>query len=144
MAGSEIIHDYSFAELEEGMEVCKTHLLTSEDIKSFIGLTGDYHPLHSSPEYATSAGFDNVMAHGLLISSLTSSLIGKQLPGKKAIIVSQKFRYISPVYPDTQLRIVGKLVDKNVEARTIKVSVKVSSDKNLSAKGSYIVKVRED
>ena len=44
-----------------------------EDIDSFAALTGDRHPLHTDKDYAKASGYKDVIAHGLLLSSYTSS-----------------------------------------------------------------------
>ena len=72
---------YTIDNLEEGLEAKIERLITKEDIQNFAILTQDFHPLHTSPDYAKSNGFKDIIAHGLLLSSYSSSIIGMELPG---------------------------------------------------------------
>lgn len=119
-------------------------VLSVEDIVTFSKLTGDYHPLHSSKEYATAHGFKDVIAHGLLISSFSSTLIGMKLPGENTIITSQSFKYRNPAYPGDSLEFSGEITQKDARFRTIEVKVKVrNQDQKLVSSGFYKIKIRE-
>jgi len=118
--------------------------LTLTDIESFCQLTGDFHPLHSSKEYALAHGFSDVIAHGLLISSYSSTLIGMRLPGENTIITAQSFKYRSPAYPGDKLLIKGEIVKKDERFQTIEVKVKITNDSAKTiASGLYGIKIRD-
>lgn len=139
------IATYVIEELEEGMEVEFQRLITLKDIQTFAELTGDFHPLHTSETYAKSHGFSNIIAHGLLLSSLSSTIIGMKLPGENAIVLSQMFKYKKPVYPETQLLIKGVLekIDERFALLEIKIKITSIDNKELFAIGKYSVKVRK-
>lgn len=138
------IAQYTFDDLELGMTAQMTHTVTNSDIHKFSGLTKDTHPLHTSEEYAKAHGFDTIIAHGLLISSYSSGIVGLSLPGENAIIVSQEFRYRKPLYPQTTIVVNGKIIELDERFKTIKVEVKIMNiqDNSLLASGSYKVKLR--
>lgn len=138
------IATYKFEELSVGMQAEMTHYVGEEEISKFCKLTGDVHPLHTSLEYATAHGFDNIIAHGLLISSYSSGIVGLSLPGENAIIISQEFKYRNPLYPDNQIVVVGKIVELDERFKTIKVDIKirVMESSKLIATGQYKVKLR--
>lgn len=137
------IATYTIAELKEGMKAEISHELTAKDIQIFADLTQDYHPLHTSEAYAKAHGFENIMAHGLLLASFSSKLIGMKLPGERAIVMSQNFRYISPAYPEDDLLIKGVVKNINLEHSTVEVKIKISGQKKkLIASGKYLVKIR--
>ncbi|TDA68014.1 MAG: hypothetical protein D9V47_08885 [Clostridia bacterium] len=48
--------------------------VTETDIVNFAGLSGDFNPLHTDEEYAKTTPFGRRIAHGLLISSISSGL----------------------------------------------------------------------
>ena len=135
---------YTFEELEIGQtETIEIQLLLS-DIESFCILTSDYHPLHSSKRYAIKNGYDDIIAHGLLISSFSSALIGMKLPGENALITSQSFKYRHPTYPGDRLLISGKIVFKETTFNTIEVKVKIHNQASkLVASGLYKIKLRD-
>lgn len=137
---------YTIEELEEGMVAEIEHQITSEKINAFAELTNDYHPLHVSKSYALENGFENIIAHGLLISSFSSALIGMKMPGENAIIISQSFKYRKPAYPGTILLIKGILEKIDIRSSLLEIKIKIKSkDKNqLIATGNYLVKVRTE
>lgn len=133
-------------ELEEGLEAKIERLLTIEDIQNFANLTQDFHPLHTSVLYAKANGFEDVIAHGLLLSSFSSTIIGMKLPGENAIIISQMFTYKKPVYPGTKLLIKGVIekIDTRFSLLEIKIIITSIDNSQVFATGKYSVKVREN
>ncbi len=136
---------YTLEELAEGMEAQIEHELIYDDISAFANLTKDFHPLHVSKSYAVANGFENIIAHGLLISSFSSTLIGMKLPGINAIIISQTFKYRKPAYPGVNLLIKGILekIDPRTGVLEIKIKITAPDQKQLIATGKYLVKVRD-
>lgn len=125
------------------MTAAITKQLLHSDIEAFCKLTGDNHPLHTSREYATAHGFDDIIAHGLLISSFSSTLIGMKLPGKNTIITSQTFMYRNTAYPGDILEIKGEITAKEPRFNTIEVKVKIhNQNKKLVSSGLYKIKIR--
>jgi 3-hydroxybutyryl-CoA dehydratase len=139
------IETYTIDELEEGLEATIERLLTVEDIQNFANLTQDFHPLHTSVVYAKANGFEDIIAHGLLLSSFSSGIIGMKLPGENAIIMSQTFTYKNPVYPGTQLLIKGVIDKRDTRFSLLEIKIKITSIDNsqVFATGKYSVKVRE-
>ena len=137
------IASYTFDELTEGMETSMLKLLTAEHIAHFAETTDDHHPLHTSKEFAISQGYKDVIAHGLLVASFSSAIIGMRLPGVNAVIVSQSFKYRDAVYPGDTLLIKGKISKK--EPRFSRIEVKIRMENNATKKrvasGVYVVKV---
>ena len=135
---------YTIDNLEEGLEAKIERLLTKEDIQNFANLTQDFHPLHTSAVYAKSNGFEDIIAHGLLLASFSSYIIGMELPGENAIIIAQSFVYKKPVYPGTQLLIKGVLNKIDTRFSLLEIKIKITSIDNIQvfATGKYSVKVR--
>lgn len=138
------IATYKIEDLEEGMseEIVKT--LERKDIEKFAILTQDFHPLHTSVEYAQGNGFEDIMAHGLLLSSFSSALIGMQLPGENAIVISQNFKYRKPAYPGNTFQIKGIInkIDKKYARIEVGIKIKTLESRQLIATGNYVVKIR--
>ena len=145
LAMKQQIANYTIDELKVGHEVCEKRLLTKKDIQTFANLTSDFHPLHTDLKYSQENGFKNIIAHGLLLSSFSSKIIGMKLPGENAMVVSQKFDYKKPVYPGTLLLIKAVLEKIDLRFSILDISVKISSidKKELFSYGKYVVKVRE-
>lgn len=72
---------------------------TEADMKAFAELTLDDNGMHMDPEFAAMGLFHRPVVHGILAGSLLSSIMGTQLPGHGAVIMSQDSQYLNPVFP---------------------------------------------
>jgi len=117
--------------------------LTEEQIESFAKLTGDFHPLHVDKSYATRNGFRDVLAHGALITSFSSRLIGMELPGLRSIVLSQDSKYLKPTYPGDELTFSGVVskVRKSLSVVIVTITV-VNQDDEEVGLIEFTVKVR--
>lgn len=138
-----MIAKYVFEELEVGFEVEREVDILRETISSFAEMTQDFHPLHTDVAYAKKHGFKDIIAHGLLISSYSSAIIGMQLPGENALVLSQSFKYGKPVYSGDTLnyRAVIKQIDDRFNTIEIKIFVKNQEGQKVG-NGIYQVKIR--
>jgi len=134
---------YTFEELKIGMLENFEVDLTSDMIAEFSKLTGDLHPLHTDANYARESGFDSVLAHGMLTSAFSSTLVGMLLPGRNALLLSQSFRYLRPVYGGERLTITGEIVSKDKADRKIALDVRIRNrEDKIVAIGEVAVKLR--
>jgi len=89
---------YYFEDLAVGMTASFTKTMTEADIVLFAGLSGDFNPLHINQEFAENTPFKSRIAHGLLVASLISTVLGTKLPGPGAIYLSQSLKFKAPVW----------------------------------------------
>lgn len=82
-----------------GEEAVRTCTVTQEMIRAFAELSGDTNPVHLDEDYARGTRFGGAIAHGLLVASLLSALLGTELPGPGAIYLGQELRFRAPVKP---------------------------------------------
>ena len=78
------------------------HVFTQEATNEFAAICGDNNPLHTDPEFAKMTMFGGPIVHGILVSSLFSTLFGRSLHG--AIYVSQNLNFKRPVYVGSPIR----------------------------------------
>lgn len=134
---------YRIEDLVVGMEESITVAIDLEAIETFVELTRDNHPLHTDRSYALKNNYNDVIAHGLLIASYSSTLIGTKLPGENALVLSQSFKYSNAVYPGDELKYIGKITE--IDARFGIVTVKIivrNQDQEKVASGNYSIKIR--
>jgi len=101
----------SIADVTFGMTAERTVVFTEELVRQFSIFTEDDAPVHISNDHARSLGFDGRIAHGLLVGSMYSVLLGKSLPGPNSVILRLSLNMLKPV-------LIGQ---------TIKFSVSVTS-----------------
>lgn len=81
-----------------GERASYTQTLSEAHIALFVGVSGDTNPLHVDEAYAKQSRFGRRIAHGILVASLISTVIGTRLPGVGAIYLSQTLRFLKPAY----------------------------------------------
>lgn len=82
-----------------GQEATLSRTISDADIRAFATITGDGNPIHLDDSYAQRTRFGGRIAHGMLVGSLISAVLGAQLPGPGAIYLSQTLRFLEPVRP---------------------------------------------
>lgn len=83
--------------------------ITEETMNLFAKLSGDTNPLHMDEEVARRQGFPRRVAHGALLMSYLSRLIGVHLPGPGTLWMTQTCSWLEPVFPGDRLNIEGQI-----------------------------------
>jgi acyl dehydratase len=79
---------------------------TSPDQALLYRLSGDRNPLHSDPEFAKMAGFDNPIMHGLCTFGFTGRALLTSLCGSDPIrFLRMEGRFSKPVVPGDELTV---------------------------------------
>jgi 3-hydroxybutyryl-CoA dehydratase len=76
-----------------------TRTIDDATIRAFAEVTGDRNPIHLDDAYAAGSFFGGRIAHGMLVASLISEVLGTQLPGAGTIYRSQQLKFVAPVRP---------------------------------------------
>lgn len=138
-----IFGDLKFEQIKVGDVFSFRKLISNELIDGFADLVGDYNPLHMDAVYAKENGFEGRLAHGLLVGSLFSTLVGMLCPGRRALYLSQSLNFKKPVVAGREVLIRGEVLDKFESTRIIKLKTLVYDQKNVIAMtGEALVKVR--
>lgn len=75
-------------------EVSKT--ISETDVYLFAGISGDFNPVHVNRAAAEGSLFGQQIAHGFLVGSLLSNVIGMKLPGLGTIYMEQNMKILKP------------------------------------------------
>ncbi len=122
------MNNYSFAQLEIGLQEVLEVEITENDIDTYARFSGDCSSIHLENEYAKSRGFKTRLSHGLLVSAYVSALLGMKLPGKHGLLQSINCQFRAPCYAPNELKIVG-IITKRFEAIKV-VSIEISVTDN--------------
>lgn len=94
----EALHGYYLEDLAIGMTAVYAKTITEADVTLFAGVSGDTNPLHLNETFASQTRFRSRIVHGMLTTSLWSTLVGTRLPGPGAAYMSQELKFIKPVH----------------------------------------------
>ncbi|MEM7113595.1 MAG: MaoC family dehydratase [Chloroflexota bacterium] len=94
----ETLHGYYLEELSVGMEAVYTKTFTEADVLLFRAVSGDTNPLHTNEAFAAQTRFGKRILHGMLTTSLWSTIVGTLLPGPGCVYMGQTLNFYKPVY----------------------------------------------
>jgi 3-hydroxybutyryl-CoA dehydratase len=141
---SQNIAQYRLDDISPGLTKNFKIKVTESMTEEFAKLTGDYSPLHMEEEYARTTNFGHRVCHGMLVGSFFSRLVGMYLPGKYGLLLSYSLRHLLPCFPDQEIKVEGRVLDKSSATRIITVSASVTdSFGKIILNGTLKVLVRE-
>jgi 3-hydroxybutyryl-CoA dehydratase len=105
-------HGFYLEDLAPGMSAVFAKTFTDADVLAFAGASGDVNPLHVNEEFAARTRFGTRIVHGMLTTSLWSTLVGTRLPGPGCAYMGQDIKFLRPVH-------VGETVTARMTVATI-------------------------
>jgi acyl dehydratase len=104
---------------ELGTQASLSRTITEEDIHLFAEVSGDRNPIHLDAEYAERTLFGKRIAHGFLIGSLISAVLGNDLPGPGSIYLGQTLKFLAPIHIGDTVTVTVKVVAVREEKRIV-------------------------
>ena len=95
----------------------RTRTITEADIVNFAGLSGDFHELHMSEEFARRGPFGRRIAHGALVFSISTGLT-IQMGESESIIAFygvDKLRFTHPTFIGDTIRVTKVVIEKQAK-----------------------------
>jgi acyl dehydratase len=86
------------ASLSIGQKATRSLTVTSNHVKTFAELSGDYNPLHFDEAFAAKTKFKKLVAQGGLTTGLLHALVAMDMPGPGTVFLSQNWKFTSPVF----------------------------------------------
>ncbi len=117
-----------FSDIGIGMINRQEILVSEERVKAFAELTGDMNPVHLDEEFARTTQFGRRIAHGMLVASFISKVLGRDFPGDGTIYVSQKVRFRRPVFIGDKVTVEVEVTEKNDENERLILRTDVISE----------------
>ncbi len=80
-----------------GLRASRSRTITEEDIDLFAHVSTDKNPIHIDERYAALTHFGGRVAHGIMVASMISAVLGNDLPGHGSIYLGQTLKFLAPV-----------------------------------------------
>ena len=113
------------------------HVFVQEDVNIFAKICGDDNPLHTDVAIASESMFKGTIVHGILVSSLFSTLFGRSLHG--AVYVNQTLSFRKPIHVGTKVKATMKILQKghvrSGHLLTCSTTVEIISSGKLAVEG---------
>ncbi|PWR01869.1 (R)-hydratase [Meridianimarinicoccus roseus] len=84
-------------DLEVGMSRSLTKVIDDTTVRAFAEVSEDRNPIHLDDMAGAASIFGQRIAHGMLVGSLFSALLGERLPGHGTIYLGQNLKFLAPV-----------------------------------------------
>ena len=85
-------------QLTVGQKATRTKTVTTDDVKVFADLTGDFNPLHFDESFAAKTRFKRLIVQGGLTTGLLHALVAMDMPGPGTVFLSQNWNFTAPVF----------------------------------------------
>lgn len=113
-----------------------TKTLTETDVYLFAGISGDLNPAHVNQIESEKTMFKGRICHGILVSSLISTVLGMYLPGPGTIYLSQDLKFVAPVKIGDTVTATVEVTERNEERnRLILKTVVINEDGKVVVEG---------
>lgn len=87
--------------------------ITKVQLVRYAGASGDFNPLHTDDEAGRAAGFDGVVAHGMLIMGIAAQAVTDWIPKKSLKKIEVRFEGVTR--PGDVITVTGRVTDKQTE-----------------------------
>ena len=131
--------DKKFKLLKVGSKFSYICKITSKKIKKYTEIIQDKNPLH----LVNKKNKKRVMSHGMLIGSLTATLLGTYSPINNNVLVSISLNFRKPVYSGDKLKVEGIIKNKINSYKMLVIKLNISKNKINVVDGQAIVKVKQ-
>jgi acyl dehydratase len=81
-----------------GQKARRSIQLTTEHVRGYAVLTGDYNPLHFDESFAAATKFGRLVVQGGLTTGVLHALVATDLPGPGSVFLSQNWKFTAPVF----------------------------------------------
>ena len=132
-------------DLTIGQKAEKEFLVTEETGAAFAEVSQDKNPIHLDGEYAKGTRFGKKIAHGMLMGSYISGMIGMELPGEGTIYMKQELIFLRPVYYGDKIRVEIAVAELQMEKKRAVLSTNCYNQNGEQVvAGKALVKPREE
>lgn len=116
--------------------ITKGRTITEADIVFFAAFSGDWHQLHTNIEFAKEGPFGERIAHGFLILSAASGLIGLEGMAIMAFYGMDQVRFVKPTRIGDTIHLEMEVAEKKERNEknglvSLRIKVKNQEDEDL-------------
>ena len=120
-----MIRNRGMDDIKLGEECSFEITITEESMNLFRQLSGDENPLHTDETYARTTQFGRRVVYGQLLNGLFSRLIGHDLPGRRALYLTQNTRFDAPCFVGDRIRVSGKVIEKHERSNLLVIETSI-------------------
>jgi len=124
---------------EEVVNLTKSPI-SKEQLVRYAGASGDFNPLHTDDETARKAGFDGVVAHGMLIMGFLTQAATTWMPKRFLKKINVRFKAVTRA-GDT-ITVTMKVTEKQIQENIGRIVCSIEAvDQNMQVKAGGTVEM---
>ncbi|MFZ4712630.1 MAG: MaoC/PaaZ C-terminal domain-containing protein [Bacteriovoracaceae bacterium] len=132
----------SISEISTGYVYEKSFEITNDLHRAFIQISGDDSPIHTDLAFCQRNGFDKVLGHAFLLTTLLSQIYGKHFPGGNELCLSHTTNFKKPFFISDILTFKITVTNINHSLELINTSVDVINQEHVKIfQGNGILKL---
>ncbi len=112
--------------LRVGQKATRTVTFTTEHVKTFAELIGDYNPLHFDEAFAANTKFKRLVVQGGLTTGLLHTLVAMDMPGPGTVFLSQNWKFTAPVFIGDTITAEAEVVSLHESKPVSQLRIKVN------------------
>ncbi len=109
-----------------GESATRSLTLTSDHVRTFAELTGDYNPLHFDEGFAAQTKFGRLVVQGGLTTGLLHALVAMDLPGPGTVFLSQNWKFTAPVFIDDTITAEAEVLSVHASKPVTQLGIRVT------------------
>jgi len=109
-----------------GQKASRNLTLTTEHVKTFAQLSGDYNPLHFDESFVAKTKFKKLVVQGGLTTGLLHALVAMDLPGPGTVFLSQNWKFTAPVFIDDTITAEAEVISVHETKPVTQLKIKVT------------------
>lgn len=111
--------------LSVGQKASRSLTLTSDHVKKFAELSGDYNPLHFDESFVEKTKFKRLVVQGGLTTGLLHALVAMKMPGPGTVFLSQNWKFTAPVFIDDTITAEAEILSIHATKPVVQLKIKV-------------------
>ena len=133
--------DKKFIDVKIGQKFTYEKIVSNSMIQSYALLIDDKNLLHFKSKKKSNS---IIYAHGMLIGSLVSTLLGSYFPIKNNLLLSINLNFKKPVLPNQKVRVEASITGKSDYKNIIMLKIHIYQGKKILIVGEAIIKVNSE
>ncbi|WMJ79503.1 MaoC family dehydratase [Clostridium sp. MB40-C1] len=114
-------------QIKIGDKASFTKTMSETDVYLFAGISGDLNPAHVNQVESEKTMFKGRICHGMLVSSLISTVLGMYLPGPGTIYMSQEVKFLAPVRMGDTVTATAEVIERNEQKNRLVLKTTVTN-----------------
>ncbi|HLI05685.1 MAG TPA: MaoC family dehydratase [Ktedonobacteraceae bacterium] len=114
-----------------GSQATLSRTISEDDILLFALVSGDHNPIHLDARYAEQSFFGRRIAHGFLVGSLISAVLGNELPGPGSIYLGQTLKFLAPIHIGDTVTVTVRVVALREDKRIVTLHTECTNQKGM-------------